>query len=295
MGLLIVVVCVLAIPACYLYRIAPNGSRKAQMKPFEAVYIAHRGLFRNQTEAPENSLNAFRLAIEAGYGIEMDVQMTRDHQLVVFHDDTLNRMCGVNRRIAECTCEELRQYPLANSAERIPLLDEVLTLVDGQVPLIVEIKSARNWKARARAVARRMDAYEGRYCIESFNPFVVEWFRKNRPEVLRGQLADNFVQADVKMNICARWMLSNLLMNNHSRPDFIAYNFKHRNQISYKLCRSLFPVENVAWTPRSLRELEETKEVFEVFIFDSFFPSGGERETGCTGGTESEYEMEDKV
>ena len=140
------------------------------------------------------------------------------------------------------------------------------------MPLVVEIKSDGDWLTTSQRTAERLDTYEGVYCIESFHPMVVEWFRQNRPQVLRGQLADDFFRSEEEMSLVRKVVLSNLLLNFRSRPDFIAYNFRHADQPVYRLCRTLFPVVNVAWTPRSPEELEQAKEAFSVFIFDSFQP-----------------------
>ena len=147
-----------------------------------------------------------------------------------------------------------------------------MEVIDGKVPLVVEIKSAGNWKETTARMAERMDSYKGIYCMESFHPFAVEWFRKNRPDIIRGQLADDFFRTEENMSIIRKIILSSLLLNNHSRPDFIAYNFEHANQWSYTICRKLFHVVNVAWTPRCQQELDAAKKIFDVFIFDSFIP-----------------------
>lgn len=262
----------MALLGYYLYRIAPNTSQKKNFKPFEGFYIAHRGLFDNTTNAPENSLEAFRLALMDNFGIELDVQITTDKKLVVFHDDTLERMCGVKKKVTECNYDELKQYKLASSEEKIPLLDDVLEIVAGKVPLIVEIKPTEKLIETVQLTAERMDSYVGIYCVESFHPLAIEWFRKNRPNIIRGQLSDDFFKSDDNLDFFKKFVLSNLLMNNHSRPDFIAYNFKNKNQISYRICRFLFKVKNFAWTVRSESDLNDAQKSFEVLIFDSFVP-----------------------
>lgn len=262
----------IALLGLFFYRIAPNTSQKKNFKPFEEFYIAHRGLFDNTTNAPENSLEAFRLALMENFGVELDVQITADQKLVVFHDDTLERMCGVKKKVTECNYEELKQYKLAGSEENIPLLDEVLGIVAGRVPLVVEIKPTEKMEETAQLTAERMDSYIGIYCVESFDPFAVEWFRKNRPNIIRGQLSDDFFKSDENLDFFKKFVLSNLLMNNHSRPDFIAYNFKNKKQISYRICRFIFKVKSFAWTVRSESDLNDAKKSFEVMIFDGFVP-----------------------
>lgn len=213
----------------------PNRGRKEKMKVFEKQYIAHRGLFDNESEAPENSIPAFQRAVQQGYGIELDVQLTTDNRLVVFHDETLQRMCGFDKKLTECSYDELKHYRLAKSDEKIPLFDEVLKVIDGKVPLIVEVKSEGDWKKTTQLMAERMDSYQGCYCMESFHPFAVKWFKDHR-------------------------------------PDFIAYNHLWKKDFSYTLCRKLFKPENVAWTIKNQKELEEAEKTFDVIIFDSFIP-----------------------
>ena len=256
----------------YLLSIVPNRGRKEKMKVFEKQYIAHRGLFDNESEAPENSIPAFRRAVEQGYGIELDVQLTTDNRLVVFHDETLQRMCGFDKKLTECSYDELKHYRLAKSDEKIPLFDEVLKVIDGKVPLIVEVKSEGDWKKTTQLMAERMDSYRGCYCMESFHPFAVKWFKDHRPEIIRGQLSTNYFKDKINRKWYEKFLLSNLMLNFLTKPDFIAYNHLWKKDFSYTLCRKLFKPENVAWTIKNQKELEEAEKTFDVIIFDSFIP-----------------------
>lgn len=267
-----VVFALLAVCTIYLFCLAPNTGRRQYMKPFEEVCIAHRGLFDNRAPWPENSLPAFRRAVEAGYGIELDVQLTRDHRLVVFHDGSLKRMCGVDGMLYQHTYDELCRYTLAGSGEQIPLLQDVLKVIDGKVPLIVEVKREGDWKETTKTLSEMMKDYSGLYCMESFHPLAVAWYRKHCPDIIRGQLSTNFMREKAGLGGLQRFVLSNLLLNWCSRPDFIAYNHKYADQFSYRLCRKLFPVENVAWTIQNQEEMVRARQVFQVFIFDNFLP-----------------------
>ena len=253
--ILIVIVAILFI--AYPLALRPNTRRREQMQPFEKVMIAHRGFFDNETEYPENSLPAFQRAVEAGYGIELDVQLTTDEKLVVFHDASLKRMCGIDRKVTECSYVELQQYTLANSSQKIPMLDEVLSA------LIFSTSKFLN---------ARMTDYDGIYCIESFHPLVVAWYYRHQPEVIRGQLSSDFMKENEGLNCLVRFLMSNLLLNFFTKPDFIAYNHKYSDQPSYRLCRKLYQVENAAWTIKSQAELERARENFQICIFDSFIP-----------------------
>ena len=266
-----IVIALIIIIGLYLLCLRPNTGRREAMKAFWDTYIAHRGFFNNEN-VPENSMPAFLAAVEKGYGIELDVRLTKDEQAVVFHDATLLRMCGVAKKVSECTYEELRSYALIGSNERIPLFDEVLKAVDGKVPLIVEIKASEGHVRIAEKAAEELDGYKGRYCIESFNPLVVRWFKKHRPQIIRGQLSSNYFKDRMGKTPIDRFVMTNLLLNFFSRPDFIAYNHKHAEQLSYRLCRQLYKVVGAAWTIRSEAELKEAWEKFEIIIFDGFVP-----------------------
>ena len=255
----------------YLVSLAPNTKRGEKFRPFEERYIAHRGYFIKD-EIPENSIKAFARAVEFGYGVELDVQLTYDKKLVVFHDDNLRRMCGIDKNIWDCTYEELQQYFLNGTNERIPLFTDALKVISGKVPLIVEIKTSEFWRETSEATALILDNYKGCYCMESFNPYIVEWFKKNRPDVIRGQLATDFFKDEPQMSFIRKFILTNLLMSNRAKPDFIAYNHKHKNQFSYKLLRKLYRVKNAAWTIRTQQELNYACDVFTCMIFDSFTP-----------------------
>ncbi|MBE5949837.1 MAG: glycerophosphodiester phosphodiesterase [Lachnospiraceae bacterium] len=269
--MIILVAVLISITGLYLLCLRPNTGRREAMKVFGDKYIAHRGLYDN-VQLPENSLPAFLAAAECGYGIELDVRLTKDEKVVVFHDATLLRMCGVARKVSECTYEELRSYALAGSNERILLFGEVLKAVDGKVPLIVEIKASEKYKRTAEKVAEVFCGYSGMYCIESFNPLVVRWFRKKRPEVLRGQLSTNYFKDKMGKTPIDRFVMTNLLINFLSRPDFIAYNHEHAEQFSFRLCKRLYNGVCAAWTVRSEAELESAREEFEMIIFDGFVP-----------------------
>lgn len=269
-----VVIAVVAAVSClfYLYCIKPGRSRVKRMKPYEETLIAHRGLFEKHSDHPENSLSAFRRAVEQGFGVELDIQMSSDGYMMVFHDRSLERMCGDPRRLTQCTYEELRRLRLDHSDEKIPTLDEVLDVIDRKVPMIVEIKPEGKCIQTTQRVAERMDRYQGLWCMESFHPMAVRWMKRNRPDVIRGQLASNFLKMSIPCPYVLRFILTNMMCNCLARPDFIAYDHRFADSFSYRLIRKLFHVENVAWTIRNEEELRSAGKIFQVFIFDSFVP-----------------------
>lgn len=254
------------------------GHRKAR-KAFKGVYYAHRGLFDNDGDAPENSLKAFERAAKAGYGMEMDVQVTKDGVPVVFHDFTLERMCGKEGKVCDYTWQELKDFTLAKSRETIPLFADVLKVVGGRVPLIVEIKVEWMDLSVCPAADELLRSYQGLYCIESFNPLVLLWYRRNHREIVRGQLSDGFVKASrLKESwhlLVQNFLLQNLLFNWLTKPDFVAYNHKYEEVLARRLCKNLYGNMAVAWTIKSQEELERAKSKFDLFIFDSFLPDMG--------------------
>lgn len=256
-----------------LFAIRPNCQRQQEMCPFMRTIIAHRGLFDNTGDAPENSLPAFTKAIKGGYGIELDVQLTADQVPVVHHDFSLKRLCHQTTRIRSATAATLQQIPLAQSSATIPTLQEVLTLVDGQVPLVIEIKNNDdNWKESAKITAEILDDYDGSYCVEAFDPRVIWWFKKNRPAVLRGILSTNFFKSKKEMPYWKRLVATHLLTNFIIQPDFIAYHYADKNQLFYWLCRRLYRPINAAWTVRNEETLALVQKDFQIAICDSFLP-----------------------
>ena len=169
----IVFVVIALLAVLFLLAIMPRMGHRKPRKAFEGVYYAHRGLFDNGGDAPENSIKAFRRAADAGFGIEMDVQVTKDGIPVVFHDFTLERMCGEEGKVCDYSWQELRRFQLVESQEGIPLLEDVLKAVDGRVPLIVEIKVEWMDLSVCPAADELLRGYQGLYCIESFNPLVL--------------------------------------------------------------------------------------------------------------------------
>ena len=266
----ILLILLFALAALYLVLVAPKMTNRVNRGPFMGnVFYAHRGLFNNESDAPENSLAAFGKAVDAGYGMELDVQLTKDDKLVVFHDATLKRMCGVEGKVWEYTLEELKRFHLANYKEKIPTFEEVLNLVDGRTPLIVEYKMDRPLTKVCALGDELLKNYKGTYCIESFHPYALMWYKKHRPDVMRGQLSGN-LRAFAKtpkmkvMYTVVTYLLSNIL----TRPDFIAYDHEHVGNISRKVCKLLGAL-SVTYTIKSEQRYKEVQKDFDLFIFDS--------------------------
>jgi len=255
----------------YLFLIAPRMTDRPDASALMGVYYAHRGLHDNKGDAPENSMAAIRKAVENGYGIEFDVQLTKDRIPVVFHDESLKRVCGAEGNVRDYTYEELQAFPLLASSERIPLFADVLNAVNGRVPLIIEIKIHENPDEVCAKADELIAAYKGPYCIESFDPRAVAWYKKNRPQVIRGQLSANFNKPD-RREKTAQMLVHHLLTNVIARPDFIAYDHHSKGNLSRVLCRKVFRALSVAWTLKSQQEMDAAKEDFDLFIFEQFIP-----------------------
>lgn len=264
--------CLAGIVALYLLMIMPAMFHRPDMEPFKKWLYAHRGLHDNSSDAPENSLRAFEKAVNAGYGMELDIQLSKDKIPVVFHDFTLERICGKKGKVCDYTYEELRRFKLCDSDECIPAFSDVLKLVDGRAPLIVELKIERIDLSLCPIADKLLRQYNGKYCIESFNPLGVLWYKRHHKEIARGQLSDGFLK-EKKYKGPLYFLLQNLCFNFLSKPDFVAYNHKYMEILSRRICHKLYRNTAVAWTIKSERELSEAKKQFDIFIFDSFTPS----------------------
>ena len=262
---------ILLLIGVYLWLLMPRMHGRPDHTAFLGRYYAHRGLHDNDSDAPENSMAAFRKAVEAGYGIEFDVQLTRDRIPVVFHDETLNRVCGIDGKVRDFTFEELQSFPLCKSRERIPKLSDFLEMVDGRVPLIIEIKVHESADTVCSIADELIREYKGLYCVESFHPMAVRWYKKHRPEVLRGQLSSDFDKPGRKESMGQK-LVHYLETNVTCRPDFIAYDHQHRKNISRLVCKHVFHPINVTWVVRSQAELDVCRKDFEIFIFENFIP-----------------------
>ena len=268
----IIILIIIIFISLFLLAIMPKLCRNPEMKKLDGPYYAHRGLHKNNSEAPENSLRAFELAVENGYGIELDVQLTKDLVPVVLHDYKLKRACHVDLEVSDLTYEELMKYQIFKSQERIPTFYEALAKINGKVPVIIELKIPRKAEKLCEAVSKILQDYNGVYCIESFNPFGLIWYKKHYPGIVRGQLATDFNKEKTEGSKFQYFLLKHLLMNFLAKPNFIAYHHVYKNGLSFTICRKLFRTKTVAWTIQSQEELENNRKYYELFIFDSFIP-----------------------
>lgn len=254
----------------YIFLIYGDKKDTDETEWLTSTKFAHRGLYSDDGMIPENSLEAFNKAIENNYGIELDVSFTKDKKTVVFHDDNLLRMTGLNKKISDCTLEEIESLYLNGTDYKIPTFNEVLDLVDDKVPLIIEIKSNRDRDGLCNSVKNELNDYKGRFCIESFDPLIMSRIKKNMPDVIRGQLSMKFTK-DNKAPKSLKIALEYLLLNFKSRPHFIAYNWIDSNNLSLRILRKL-GIITVAWTVNSEKALEVSNERFDTIIFEHCEP-----------------------
>lgn len=268
MPLLIAVAVVLFIIFLYLFLVLPSLRRHPDEAKLKGLYIAHRGLHNKEQGIPENSMKAFATAIEKGYAIENDIHLTADGEIVVFHDDTLNRVCGVSGKVEEKTLRELKELRLLGTDEQIPTLKECLELIDGRVPLLIEFKVVGgNTSALCIKANEILKGYKGLYFVQSFYPNVLSWYKKNRPDLCRGQLSTAFKEEQLYKKL-----LGCLVSNVVARPHFVSYEWKYPNKLSRKIT-ALFGATPVCWTLRSKQELDTVRKHFVTYIFENFEPN----------------------
>ena len=201
--------------------------------------IAHRGVFDNKS-VPENSLLAFQKALDMDYNIELDVQLTKDSILVVFHDESLERMCHDSRLVQDCTYEELKKLRLLDTKEKIPTLKEVLDLVNDKVVLDIEIKNTKRIQDTCDFLMEALKPYQ-KYVLKSFVPKIVRYLKKNYPSVQVGYLIDWNYQ-----NKWLRFFLPSRAMIAYSKADFLAIHKKLLSTSKFQSLKKKYPL--FLWT-----------------------------------------------
>lgn len=266
---MLVFVLIAAVLLLILFLLAPSFRRR-QMRPWAKTAFAHRGLHGNGV--CENTLAAFEKACQAGFGIELDVQLSRDGCVMVFHDDTLQRMLGDPRRVDAADRAELQAMVLEDG-NGIPTFEEVLSLVDGRVPLLVEIKNGRRNDELCRKTMALLKDYKGAFVMESFNPLIVGWLRRNAPHIIRGQLICVKEEYSENTKTAVAFMLANLLLNFIGRPDFVAYDINAEKFSAPKIQRALFKTPMATWTVKDEGLFNESLNRGEMPIFEGFLPA----------------------
>ena len=268
---LIIAAAVLLVLGAWLWLVAPK--KTSGMEEFKCVYYAHRGLHGEcGGGAAENSISAFARAVEAGYGIELDIRLSADGEVVAFHDDDLLRMTGVDKKVSELTAAELAELSLLGTGDGVPTFREVLSLVDGKAPLLVELKEMGSDLTLARRAAELLREYSGSYVIESFNPLTLGEIKRILPGAERGFLLDKHT-ANPKYRTTKFRIVERCLLNFIARPTFLSVEKKRIGLMPVPLLRALFRVPTIAWTVTS--EEEEglaRRQGFDGVIFEQYIP-----------------------
>lgn len=265
--IVVILIVILALVAIICALVFPG--KKKNIDEYVNIKYAHRGL--HNSERAENSISAMKAAVDMGFGIELDVRLSKDGVLMVFHDDTLDRVCGREGKVIDFTAEELATFKLNGTDDGIPTFDEVLEVVGGKVPLLVEIKENAGDSSVSKAAAERLKSYRGPYIVESFNPLSVKNAASILPEVACGFLSRHFTKEE-ETKKPLYFILENLLINRVSNPSFIAYKHEDYYMPMLKLAR-LLGARTIAWTVRSPEEEKAAYEHgFATVIFENYIP-----------------------
>lgn len=226
--------------------------------------IAHRGLHNIKESIPENSLPAFEKAIQKDFPVELDVRILKDDTVVVFHDNSLDRLTGLNKLIRDIPFSGLKYIYLLNTKEKIPSLDEALTLIDGKVPVLIDIKNEGKTAHLEQELLKILKNYKGEFAVQSFNPLSLLWFEKNAPGILHGQLFSD--SGYLKIGIFKKMILS-YFFNRKVRPQFISYDITALpNRKVSKLRTKGIPV--LSWTITNNKDLIKAKKYSDNYIFE---------------------------
>lgn len=259
---------ILSLIGLLLFLSAPSFRRRDELKGLKGVHFAHRGLF--DAKHPENSLPAFHEAVQQGYGIELDVQLTKDGVPIVHHDSDLLRTTGAPGQIREMTLQQVQERRLFGTEYTLPTLQHALDQIGGRMPLVVEIKSYDRDPEICRRTAELLDHYAGAVYLESFNPFVLYWFRRHRPHYLRGQLSYNSFKHDKKT--LANFLTTHYLTNVLSRPHFVSHETVDLMDCGFQVQRRLYRSFTMSYTVRSAREWARVRQHADVQFFEGYRP-----------------------
>lgn len=256
----------------WVFLVAAKPVKHSTFAPFLRPY-AHRGLYGG--EIPENSLPAFRRAAEAGIAIELDVQLSANGEVFVFHDYTLSRMCGQDVKLSDIPSDVLRKTTLAGTEYCIPTFREVLQTVAGRVPLLIELKGESGDTALCPRVAELLADYEGEWCVESFNPLLLRWFRKHCKDTVRGLLVTDLIKEKKEGSKLVNFALSAQWLNFLCRPAFLAFDHRYPHSIARKFNRARgLPL--FVYTVKTPTEYEEQLATGNCPIFEGFLPKAGQ-------------------
>ena len=235
------------------------------LKFLKETIIAHRGV-HNEKDIIENSLEAFKEAVNKNYIIELDVHFLKDGEVVVFHDDNIERMTGINKNLKDCTYDEIRNIKLLNKNTYIPKFSDVLKLVDGKVPILIELKNDNKVGLLESSLVQILKKYNGKYAVQSFNPLSIRWFKNNYPNIIRGQLVCKF--KNKKMDNIKKFILKTMFFNIITNPDFISHSV---DDLSYKEVNKIKKNKFIlGWTVRNKERYDELIKYYDNLICEKF-------------------------
>lgn len=225
--------------------------------------IAHRGL--HNKEIPENSMKAFKKAIDNNYTIELDVHLLKDGNVVVFHDDNLRRLTGINKKINDTTYIEIKQLKILNTNECIPLLSDVLNMVDGRVPLLIELKTDTKVGLLEDKLLSILKNYKGKYAFQSFNPLSLIYLKKKCNNIPRGILVSDYSKN--KINLLKKYILKKMLLNFIVKPDFLSVNYNYLNNRRIQKYKNKKLI--LTWTIRNINDFDKYKPFCDNYIVEN--------------------------
>lgn len=259
----VTVLILLILLVTYVFLIMPRATFAADMELLSTDYA--RGGLSSEGMA-SNSLRSFALAVREGYGIEFELSMSADGVLVAFREDGFLRG-RIKRKVSKMSLAELKGIRLSKDGDTVATLKEVLDLVDGGVPLLINVGTGKERLILCEKMAAMLDNYTGAYCVESEDPRVLRWFRDHRPRYARGQIVGTGNQVKKELGALRAFFVSTMLSNVFTRPDFISINGREMKKAAFVIATKIFRAKGFVFTVRSERvhRLVRSKGYFAIF------------------------------
>lgn len=232
--------------------------------------IAHRGLYSKDQSIPENSMSSFRHALDKGYSIEFDINVLKDGTVLVFHDYNFKRISNDLKELRDVTYDQCKDFKLFDTDEKIPTLSQLLKLVKGKIPLLIELKPHGDVIFLCESFMKTIKDYQGVWAIFSFHPKVVAWFKKNYPDVIRGQISEYF-KDDKNMNPVAKYLMKTMFFNRFTKPDFISYGIYDMPNKYLDRCMKK-GITVISYAARSQQDFDFVKSHYHNTVFEFFEP-----------------------
>lgn len=209
---------------------------------------------------------AFRRAVEQGFPIELDIRKTSDNHIVVYHDQDLLRLTGLNQRLETVPLRSIKALRLKGTEYQIPLFVDILEVVAGKIPILIDIKSEEPAGAFEREIYEILRNYSGKFAVESFNPHTLQWFKSNASHILRGRVGYDH-HADY-FPFLRRYLIGRFL---NGDPDFVAYDIRCRPYWAVQFYRRK-GITMLGWTAKSEKQLAACRKHFDNLMFEGFIP-----------------------